>query len=232
MAINSDSGDTISVVMPYWKRRDELIMTLKSYRACSYKCEIVIVDDGSGDDVPAKVRLPLKDGAKNPCVPINEGVKAATGDIIVITGPEMVHRAPIFDEMKKTLESLGPKGYVIAAAWSVGQAEWHCHSSINGKRAMTWPVPKGSGFHFCTMMYRDFFLDIGGFDEAYREGAAFDDNDFLWTLEKNGAKFCMRDDLVVDHYPTSTKWPSGGWEKNRMIFERKWTDYMRDRGIN
>lgn len=222
----------ISIVMPYWKRQGELIRTLKSYHSCGYNHEVVLVDDGSGDDVPATIKLTRKDFAMNPCVPINKGVKAAKGEIIVITGPELVHRVPILDEMKKSLESLGRKGYVIAAAWSVGQVEWHCHSTVNGHRPGSWPVPKGSGFHFCTMMYRDFFLEIGGFDESYREGSAFDDNDFLWTLEKNGAVFCMRDDLVVDHYQTSTKWPAGGWEKNRLLFEDKWADYINSRETN
>jgi len=218
--------------MPYWKRREALIRTLNSYYNCNYNCEVIIVDDGSGDDVPATIELPLKDCAKNPCVPINEGVRASKSEIIVLTGPELVHREPIFSEMEKTLESLGPKGYVIAAAWSIGQAQWHCHSTVNGHLPGSWPVPKGAGFHFCTMMYRDFFLEIGGFDDSYREGAAFDDNDFLWTLEKNGAVFCMRDDLVVDHYPTATKWPAGGWERNRLLFESKWADYINNRPTN
>lgn len=216
----------ISIVMPYWKRRDELIRTLKSYRP--YKdIEVIIVDDGSGDDIPAAVRLPLKEIAKNPCVPINAGVKAAEGNIIVITGPEITHTAPILDEMKKTLEETGHTGYVSASAWSKESKRWNCHSSVNGKTPGSWPIPEGAGFHFCAMMYKSFFNEIGGFDEAYREGQAFDDNDFLWTLHKHMAEFRQRDDLIVDHYPTHTQWPEGGWVKNKNIFEAKWKDYIR-----
>ena len=215
----------ISVIMPYWKRRDALIRTLKSYG--NYQdIDYVIVDDGSGDDIPAKIRLPLKTVAKNPCVPINTGVNAADGDIIVITGPEITHRFPILGEMEKSLKEFGDRGYVTAAA--LGQNGWHCHSSVNGKRDETWPVPKGAGFHFCAMMYKKFFLEIGGFDEAYREGQAFDDNDFLWTLHKNNAVFCMRDDLVVDHHNVKSQWPEGGWERNRIYFENKWKDYINE----
>lgn len=210
--------------MPYWKRPQELKRTLQSYE--QYKnIEVIVVDDGSWDTDQFTLRLPRKDHALNPCIPINEGVKASSGDIIVLTGPEITHRGPILEQMQEELEKTGSKGYVMAAAWSVQHKRWNCHSSVNQNIPGAWPVPPGTGFHFCTMLYKKFFEEVGGFDEDYREGQAFDDNDFLWRLHKHNAKFIMRDDLVVDHYPTKTSWPDGGWDKNRKIFEAKWKSF-------
>jgi len=207
--------------MPYWKRPEELKRTLESYE--QYKdIEIIVVDDGSWDTEDFTIRLPKKDNALNPCVPINRGVEIASGEVIVLTGPEVTHRKPVLDKMKEELERTGPKGYVIAATWSIQYKRWNCHSAVNHHIPGGWPVPPGSGFHFCTMMYKNFFNEVGGFDEDYREGQAFDDNDFLWRLHKHNAIFKMRDDLIVDHYPTKTIWPEGGWERNRKIFESKW----------
>lgn len=194
--------------------------------------EIIVVDDGSPEppvidgNNPWPVRtiaLPRKDHALNPCVPLNRGVARAQGDIIVLTGPEVVHRSPILGEMRDKLKEIGPKGYVGAACW--GGKWWYCHSAMMpppetvGRAKM----PAGAPLHFCTMLYRDFFDAIGGFDEQYRDGAGYEDNDFLWSLERAGAQFAICDDLVTDHLPCPrSQWPAGGFARNREIFERKW----------
>src|SRR5690348_5602322 len=101
----------ISVVMPYWRRSESLASSLKQYKGLYFDLnalEIVIVDDGSpepaviDDSYPwpvSVIRLPSKPHALNPCVPINRGVEKSTGDKIVITNPEVVHRGPILRQM-------------------------------------------------------------------------------------------------------------------------------------
>ena len=96
----------ISVVMPYWRRQDILALNLSAYRDLypHEDIEIVVVDDGSPE--PAEifgaypwpvnvVRLPAKEIALNPCVAFNAGVAASCGEIVVLTNPEVIHRAPI-----------------------------------------------------------------------------------------------------------------------------------------
>ncbi len=85
------------------------------------------------------------------------------------------------------------------------------------------PLPPNSGLHFCTMMYRKFYDEIGGFDEEYRDGQGVEDNDWLWSLWEAGAIFRMRDDLMVEHISTPTVWPEDGIERNSEIYRKKWS---------
>ncbi len=226
----------ISVVMPYWRRQVILERNLSSYRTLypHDDIEIVIVDDGSPEPAlaqgefpwPVKViRLPRKDAALNPCTAFNMGVAAASGDVIVLTNPEVIHRAPILGDMEVELKVLGPKGYVAAACWAARAEWWYCHSTKmpaaeSVGRART---PRGAGLHFCAMLARDLYNEIGGFSEEYRDGQGYEDNDLLWKLQAAGACFKIRDDLVTEHHDSPrSEWPAGGAARNLAIFEAKW----------
>lgn len=217
----------LSVVMPYWDRESLLRRTLTQFERLysSLKMEVVVANDGSKEPrldaypFPVKiVSLPEKDTPKNPCVPINRGVEESSGGVIVITNPEIYHPEPIFPKMMEELIGLGGRGYVLAAC--KGEKRFHCHST---KKAPGQDrIPDGSGLHFCAMMYRSFFDEIGGFDEDYRNGAGYDDNDFAWRIHRGKGKVKIRDDLVVTHVKTGVRW---GMSRNRQLFYSKWTDY-------
>lgn len=220
--------------MPYWRRREVLSQNLARYSDLypNLRMEIIVVDDGSPEppdvsgEYPWPVRLislPPKQHALNPSVPINRGVAAADGEVIVLTGPEVVHRSQILAAMRGKLAELGPTGYVGAACW--GGKWWYCHSTLMPEPSSVGraKMPDGAPLHFCTMLHRQFFNEVGGFDEEYRDGLGYEDNDFLWALASHGAQFAICDDLVTDHLPCPrSQWPAGGAARNRAIFERKW----------
>lgn len=221
--------------MPYWNRAEVLAQNLERYRECyGSGIEIIIVDDGSTEKPNLSgpyphqrivIRLPAKDHALNPCTAFNAGVAAASGDIIVLTNPEVIHRSPILGRMAAALADAGPKGYVAAACWGIKHCWWYCHSTDqpNAARVGRAFMPKGAGLHFCSMLNRSFYEDIGGFSEEYRDGQGYEDNDFLCKLEAAGAVFKICDDLVTDHHPCPPcQWPKGGAARNRAIFESKW----------
>lgn len=225
----------ISIILPYWQRPLALTRALSAFSEhySGLDFEVVIVDDGNAAtppldgvyDYPVRiVHLPRKDEPLNPCVPINAGVAAATGDYIVLTNPEIIHTAPILRQMRAELDRLGPKGYVLAAAWCPEEGAWHCHSSIAGDRPDGVRQPPGSGFHFCAMLRRDLFREAGGFDEEYRAGAGYDDPDWVNRLAKVGAVFKIRDDLSVIHPRMGARsaWPREGFRRNRGMFFAKW----------
>lgn len=231
----------ISIIMPYWNRLELLERSLNRMEELytKYDMEVMIADDGSKKE-PAKsvahpnrypwpiyccTVMPQKDNALNPCVPINVAVQESRGYVIVITNPEIYHPTAILGDMLDELVKVGPKGYIIAATWSVDHNKWYAHSSITSKVNASLgrlPLPKGSGLHFCTMMYRKFYDEVGGFDESYREGQGVEDNDFLWTLHQAGANFRMMDNLMVEHTSTPTIWPPGGIARNSEIYRKKW----------
>jgi len=224
----------ISVVLPYWNRRNALLASLDLMAQHYSGIEVVVVDDGCQPseafevvkDYPfflSVVKLPLKDQPKNPCVPINAGVKAASFDVVVISNPEILHETPVLTQMQWELEELGDMGYVLAACWCEEEKQWHCHSSME-VRPDREPVPRGTGYHFCAMLNKSLFWKAGGFDEEYREGAGWDDPDWVNRLIVAGAKFKIRDDLVVKHPKrgAQTDWRGGMMERNQEIYRRKW----------
>lgn len=228
----------ISIIMPYWNRLEWLTRSLDRMGELypDYDMEVIIADDGSEEECIVTQRyypwpvhvisMPRKDQALNPCVPINLAVETSRGYVLVLTNPEIYHPVAILGEMLDELIKIGPRGYVIASTWSTDYNRWYAHSSITSKTNAALgrlPLPPNSGLHFCTMMYREFYDEVGGFDEEYRDGQGVEDNDWLWALEEAGAVFRMRDDLMVEHTSTPTRWPPGGIERNSEIYRKKWS---------
>lgn len=227
----------ISLVLPYWCRREATMRSLDLLEQCyrsGPELEVIIVDDGSPEsesltglrfyDIPVWViRLPTKDQPKNPCVPINAGVRAARGEIIALSNPEILHETPVLGAMRDELETLGEKGYVLAACWCPEEDLWHCHSSVSVHRPDGARVVPGTGYHFLSMLRRTFFYSAGGFDEDYREGTGWDDPDWVNRLVRAGARFRIRDDLVVKH---PRRGAQSHWiedrDKNRALYDEKW----------
>jgi len=94
--------------MPYWSRQDALDRSLAAYRRIYGDIEISVCDDGSPEPVKAPgcivTTLPKKETGLNPCVPFNAAVRASTGDVVVLTNPEVEHREDVLTGMRDMLE--------------------------------------------------------------------------------------------------------------------------------
>ncbi len=129
----------------------------------------------------------------------------------MLTNPETEHSSNVFGAM---LEKLEPMTYVTAkCVQPSGFAEV--------PRRRKYDIPENSGFHFCTMLTRELWELAGGFDEKYRDGQAYEDIDWLYTLESVGADFVMVDETVI-HHPTDSQWPKFGLTYNGCYFRDKW----------
>jgi len=180
------------------------------------------------------IRLPKKDGPKNSCVPYNAGAAIAKGNYIALSSPEMQHNMAILEAMRKECYMGGDKAYVMAACWCPDQKRWHCHSGMKRPTDASDVgayIPEGANYHFMTMMSKTLWDEVGGFDEEYRDGAGFEDPDFVRRLHKAGANFIMRDDLVVEHPRKGARaeWTLPMFDRNRALFLSKW-DALRTAG--
>ncbi len=218
----------ISLILPYWNRKeaaDRAFRTLEQYQGTDL--EIVLVDDGSEEPYIAPpsglniqyVRLPYHQQPRSPLAAWNAGVAASTGEFVCLSCVEIMHPEPVLAEMALEVERLGPKGYVLAAAWCPEMDEWHCHTSR--------PVPtcpKGTGISFCGMMHRELFDSAGGFDPEYIVGAGFEDRDFIQRMHNAGALFLIRDDLKVVHPKDGAHidWGADRFAINEALYFKKW----------
>jgi glycosyltransferase involved in cell wall biosynthesis len=223
----------ISLILPYWDRASAadkaLRLLAKTYP--SLDLEVIVVDDGSitpyvPPNVPLNIRrvsMPYKTDPKAPTTAWNEGVRQANGDIIVLSCVEILHEQPVLEQMLRELERGGRDTYVLAAAWCPDDQTWHCHS--RHKNPYAHPLPEGTGRAFCAMLHKDLYWRAGGFDEDYRDGAGYEDVDFVRRLLRAGARFVMRDDLVVTHPKSGAaiKWKAELFARNKALLDAKWS---------
>lgn len=209
--------------MPYWNRPRELTRSLALYEKMypDLDLEFSICDDGSMpplDDRPrCKItRLRQKMIALNPCVPINVAVRNASHDVIVLTNPEIEHREPVLQQMLAALQD--ENDYVMAACRDPRLGIISGEGTPYNTQGRG-PIPYGSDLHFCVMFHRKLFNCIGGFDEEYRNGAGWDDNDWLWRLNAYEANF-KRVPGTVWHYRTPHRWTMK--VDNAALFRKKW----------
>lgn len=193
--------------------------------------EFSLCDDGSNpplSDPGARiVRLPPKSVAKNPCIPINLAVRNSTADIIVLTNPEIEHREPVLNQMLDAL--MGSDDYVMAGCRDTTHGEWYSGAGRSMKGCL---APPRFHYHFCVMFYRDLFERIGGFDEDYREGHGYDDNDWLWRLHAAGdvnPKFVPGVVWHCRQIMQRSLWRGPQLLRNEALLRKKWA-HLKDFG--
>jgi dTDP-4-dehydrorhamnose reductase len=208
-AVEQSREPKISIVMAYINRYRQLQHTLNTISKSLYKnIEVVIVDDGSIQDQRLEnliyqydfeitlTRIEPSDKKwVNPCIPYNIALSKATGDIIIIQNPEVCHvgdiiqycRDNITDNKYLTFSVISSGGEVenekiynykdIIPHWDVQQVftpqSWYNH-----------PTCRNSQFHFLSCMTRNTLSQIGGFNENFRNGLSYDDDEFITRLRK------------------------------------------------
>lgn len=220
----------ISIAMPYWNRQQAWDRSRAAYERVypDLDIEFSLCDDGSNPPLretqDPKVRivsLPPKNGALNPCVPINRAVRNSTRGIIVLTNPEIEHRERVLDQMLDALT--GPNDYVIAGCRDTVRGEWFAGAGRSMKGCL---APPGLQYHFCVMFRRELFERIGGFDEDYRSGHAYDDNDWCWRLYAAGdvnVKYVPGVTWHVRQLMQRSVWNGKLILRNEKLLHKKWS---------
>lgn len=213
----------ISIVAAYHNRKKLLINTLESINKSNYKdFEVIVIDDGSDEehrleDILTKypflklIRLEKKNKwYVNPCVPYNIGFKEAKGDIIIIQNPECYH----FDDiMTYVNDNLTENDYFSMSCYSLDQnstenietivdTNFFLNKSISHDGDNGWynhSLYRPVGYHFCAAVHKKNLTELGGFDERYAHGIAFDDNELLVRVIRMGLKLKIVDEKKVLH---------------------------------
>lgn len=196
---------------------------------CEELLEVIAVDDGSKEDERLEnlieefpflkvIRLdPAKKWYHNSCIPFNIGFKAAKGDKIIIQNPECLHYGNILEYTENNLKE---GNYLSFACFSLdkdstenieqyigiperieeiidrdnhtveqdGDAGWYNHS-----------IHRPVGYHFCTAISKIDLVDLGGFDELYALGIAYDDDEILHRIKSKKMKVEFIDSPIVLH---------------------------------
>lgn len=194
-----------SIVITSYNRAPLLRNTLESFRAQRFTdYEVIVVDDSdNSDDVLATSNvckefnvekyIPLFRGKslefRNPALPINVGIKAAEGEVLIIQNAECKHvsdevifnlscQVNYFTAVFASVCSLDPSGNF---------AEWYCHKT-----------QKAYPYFFCGAVSAALMNLIGGFDEDYLY-FGYDDNDMADRLRAELVEFKFDEGIHVHH---------------------------------
>jgi len=155
----------------------------------------------------------------NPCIPFNIGFKEAHSDVIILQNPECIHYGDVIDY---TLNNIDKNLYLNYAAYSIDNNNVN---KINNLENVTikditniinplkneptildgvngWynhSIYKPVKLHFCSAIMKSDLDDLGGFDERFANGIAYDDNEFLLRIKRKNMKIQMIDKPFVIH---------------------------------
>jgi len=223
----------ISIVTAYYNRKDLFRRTLKSISQSVVKdLEVVVVDDGSShehrleslfEEFPFLKIMRLEAGDKwytNPCVPFNVGIKAASGDIVILQNPECFHSGDILSYVDKNLTQ---NDYFAFSTYALTQQQTQQLGNLNydniieesKKIAMPYHtrvyyqegIPgwynhtlyRPAAYHFCSAIYRNKLNELNGFDERFAKGISYDDDDFITRVRRNKMNVKIIDELTAYH---------------------------------
>jgi glycosyltransferase involved in cell wall biosynthesis len=194
-----EKKNSVSVVMTSYRRVPQLRVTLESIYRQDYPVEVIVVEDG--DDGGETKRVCEEGGAiylqrknrpdliwSNPSVPTNIGLRAATGDIVILQSAEVKHTGDLIRELSNRVDDSNAVFPSVMALNEDGTDNmWYVHSQYRR-------LP----FFFCGAMKRKWFNELRGLDEDFKLGG-FDDNDFAARLGYAGVRFDYEDDLLALH---------------------------------
>lgn len=201
MATALSSRPRISIVMGYINRKKQTVFTLKTIAASSYKnIEVIIVDDGSDPeeqlqdvlshfDFPIKYLITPKSEKTwvNPCMAYNKGIAAATGDVIVLQNPEVCHVGDVLEHVarKLTLDT-----YLVFSVLNANSFDNNdlLYATPLPLKPTTLPLLPNSDWynnpfghnpnlHFLSAISMSNMQKVGGFDENFKDGIDYDDDD-------------------------------------------------------
>lgn len=203
---------SVSIVMAAYRRPIQLAQTLNSINNQSYpSLDIIVVEDGDNRDGTSDICSAL--GARyicrrnrpdpaavpfsNPAIPLNMGIRAATGDILIIQNPECTHHGPMIQNLvdnllQATATTPGHTGSPAAIFAAVSARDEHDRHAA----WLTHPEYSPRPFFFCGAIHCSTMLRTRGFDEDYLY-AGYDDADMAERLANEGHRFVFLDDSVA-----------------------------------
>ncbi|MFA5049181.1 MAG: glycosyltransferase [Patescibacteria group bacterium] len=208
----------LSIVIPYYNRRQLLLNTLKSinrYKS-NYSIEVIIVDDGSSKehqiydidklfpDLPIKLFvLSCKDKKwRGPCIAYNIGFSKVSGDTILINSSECYHNGDILNYIFTNMEE---KSYISFSTY-MGSPEL----TKKIEEGMDWFSTKEVGnaywgshssnytlIPYCAAINTEDMEILSGYDEQFEIGIGYDDYEFVDRVKNLGLELHLIDSLFA-----------------------------------
>lgn len=160
---------------------------------------------------PIKVIEIEQKGWVNPCIPLNVAIRQVSGDVVIIQNPECFYCGNIIEH---AIRNVDDKNYIVYSCLAIDPAStkrivelgdskqsfdemqkildsWRkVHQRDRKSKELTYwyshPIYRPSAYHFCSAITKKNIAELGGFDERYGEGYAFDDCELLMRIRRKG----------------------------------------------
>jgi GT2 family glycosyltransferase/glycosyltransferase involved in cell wall biosynthesis len=170
---------------------------------------------------------------------VNQGLKAATGEYIVIANNDLIFTDQWLERMLSLLLSqpnygiTAPMSNFVSGVQIDKEARYTTIEemfSYAGKRAV---AERGKYFEFprvaflCVLFKKELLEKIGGLDERFAPGN-FEDDDYCLRLQLAGYTCAIAQDVFIHHFGSKSFLADGEkkyqerLQKNRLLFVNKW----------
>ena len=213
----SSTRPTISVVMPMFDAAghlDRVLPPLQRALAAGEILEVIVVDDGSRDDGPARCKaagftLLSSGGRKGPGEARNVGAKAAKGELVLFVDSDVVIHE---DVPRRVAESFGAKPDVVAVFGAYDEhpaapglvsryrnlLHHFVHASHPGEASTFWAG--------CGAVRRSAFAKVGGFDGSAYAEPSIEDIELGGRLRRGGGRILLDPSIQGTHLKRWTFW--------------------------
>jgi GT2 family glycosyltransferase len=140
----------------------------------------------------------------NPCIPFNLGFSLVRGDVVIIQAPECLHLGDVLDFVANNYKD---NQYLVFSCYGLGNVlsnkldstdfteqsissvvgDFLPRSTTDVGKNDAWiihPVYRSEHYNFLTAITTKDLRDLGGFDERFADGYAFDDTEFASRISK------------------------------------------------
>lgn len=215
--------NTLSSFVKFYSKRNDLeIIIIDDGSSVEHK-----LDDAIKKFNTLKIKL-INLGSKknkmqvNPCYPYNVGVRNSSGKILILSSPETFHTTDMF-EITNNFEKLSDSSYLLLSVFCSTSNELtesiiennfiindnnreKLLSNVNKDKFNneygSWylhSIFRKTDLNFFSCITRKTYYDLCGFDERYRNGTGYDDNEFLNRLKNIADKFIYYDNANAIH---------------------------------
>ncbi len=236
----------LSIIIPYYNKRQILFNTLKSIEHFKgdYPIETIVVDDGSSkehkiDDYVAtfsSINMQLialsKPSAKwrSPAISYNMGFLYATGDVLLLNGADCMHMGNIIDY---TFKNFKEGMYLTFSSYrgtdklnqTLNNFNWNkldeLTVSLDKSSIDKWHVHSKffvKLYPFVAAISKADIEKLSGYDERYANGVAYDDDDIVQRI----LNLKLNVQLVDDPFCMHQKHPFTHYysQVNKHLFNR------------
>ena len=203
--------------------------------------EIILIDDCSTEPIESLVaafpKLPIRyirnEANKGFGESNNRGARVAQGDILILLNNDLTLLPGWLEPMLKELRSdasigavgniqVNPKSKLMdhaGVAFDLEGIPFHARKNrrlAKDVESYEWPAITAA----CMGIRRSVFLEMGGFSDAYRNGA--EDIDLCLALKKAGYRNVVCNGSVIHHHVSSSPGRHDFNEQNLNVLKERW----------